>query len=174
MKFRYKNRIRPLLNIEKKEIMVYNQIRQLNPCMDQTNLENKYARNKIRNQLIPTLEKEYNSNMKRSIIRMKEILAQDENFLENYTEKVVKKSILDNNINGIKFDFGIILNEQESIKLRAIRKILALKNGSLDGIGYIHIRDMMKLFENNLVGKKYSIGNKFTIEIIKKNIGIIE
>ena len=54
--------IRPLLTIEKKYILEYNIFQNLNPCFDYTNNENIYLRNKIRNILIPLLEKEYNSN----------------------------------------------------------------------------------------------------------------
>lgn len=173
MDFKYKNIIRPLVNIAKKDIMEYNILQNLNPCIDKTNFENKYVRNKIRNLLIPTLETEYNGNIVSNIIRMKTILQKDEDFLKKYTENVVKNSIIDNNISSVKFDFSIILKEHESIKYRAIRAIIELKLGNLDGIENIHVMDIFKLLENNIKGKKYIIGNKFTIEIVKKNIAII-
>lgn len=173
MDFKYKNIIRPLVNIAKKDIMEYNILQNLNPCIDKTNFETKYVRNKIRNLLIPTLQDEYNVNIISNIIRMKQILKKDEDFLKNYTENVVKKSIIDNNINRIKFNFSNILNEHESVKYRAIRSIIEKKQGNLDGIENVHVIDILKLFENNIKGKKYIIGNKFTIEIVKKNIAVI-
>lgn len=173
MGYRYNNVIRPLLNIEKKDILEYNKDQNLNPCIDKTNFENIYSRNKIRNILIPTLQDEYNSNIKQSIIRMKNILEEDEDFLDKYTEKIVKDSLIDNNINSVKFNFSVIMKEHDSIRKRAIRKIVELKCGTLDGIGNIHILDILELLNNNIKGKKYIIGNKFTIEIVKKNIGII-
>lgn len=173
MKFKYQNIIRPILNIEKKDILLYNNEKKLNPCIDKTNFENKYSRNKIRNVLIPTLQNEYNSNIKSNIIRMKEILECDEDFLDNYTEKIVKLSLIENNINSVKFNLSYFFNEHESIKLRFIRKIVELKCGNLDGIGSIHIKDILELLNNNIKGKKYIIGNKFTIEIVRKNIAVI-
>ena len=65
------------------------------------------------------------------------------------------------------------MNEHDCIKKRSIRKIIEIKCGTLDGVGNIHILDILELLKNNIKGKKYIIGNKFTIEIIKKNIGII-
>ena len=44
---------------------------------------------------------------------------------------------------------------------------------NLDGIESIHVLDILKLLNNNIKGKKYIIGNKFTIEIVKKNTAII-
>ncbi len=171
--FKNKNIIRPLVNIAKKDIMEYNILQKLYPCIDKTNFENKYVRNKIRNLLIPTLQNEYNINVITNIVRMKHILEKDEDFLTKYTKNVVKNSIIDNNINSIKFDFSQILKEHESIKYRSIRQIIQMKMNNLVGIENIHLMDILKLFENNVKGKKYIMGNKFTIEIVKKNIAII-
>ena len=173
MNYEYKSIIRPLLDIEKKEILEYNIMQDLKPCFDKTNELDIYARNKIRLNLIPILKNEYNSNIMESIIRMKHILELDEDFLNNYTEKIVNNSIIDNNNNIVKFDFSIILNEHESIKRRCIRKIVEIKVGSIDGVENIHILDILNLLTNNITRKKYILGNKFTIEIVKKNIAII-
>jgi len=173
MNYKYKNIIRPILNIEKTDILVYNAKCELNPCIDKTNFENIYSRNKIRNVLIPMLKEEYNSNIKQSIIRMKNILEEDEEFLDNYAEKILNDALIDNNINNVKFNFSKIMLEHDSIKKRVLRKLIEIKCGTLDGIGNIHILDVIELLNNNIKGKKYIIGNKFTIEIIKKNIGII-
>ena len=44
MNYRYNNIIRPLLNIEKCDILEYNDKKMLNPCIDKTNFENKKYR----------------------------------------------------------------------------------------------------------------------------------
>ena len=65
------------------------------------------------------------------------------------------------------------MNEHDSIKNRIVRKIIERKISNLDGIESIHVLDIIKLLNNNIKGKKYIIGNKFTIEIVKKNIAVI-
>lgn len=171
--YKFKNIIRPLLNIKKSYINEYNDILNINPCIDKTNLENVYIRNKVRNILIPQLEDEYNSNIVNNLIRMKKLVKNDENFLKEYTEKVLKNCIIDNNINSVKFKISLIIREHDSIKLRVIREIINLKIGNLDGIENIHVQDILKLLENNIKGKKYIIGNKFTVEILGKDLAII-
>ncbi len=47
------NIIRPLINTSREDIMQYLEGRDIQYCMDHTNLENVYFRNKIRNRLIP-------------------------------------------------------------------------------------------------------------------------
>lgn len=172
IEFKYKNIIRPLITVEKKDIMEYNIFQNLNPCIDKTNFELICTRNKVRNILIPELEKEYNSNILKSILRMKSILNEDEDFLNKYTLNVVKQSIIEYN-KCIKFDYTIILNEHMSIKNRAIRELIKLKVQNLDGVSNIHINDILELLENGQKGKKYIMGNKFKIEIINKNIAIL-
>ena len=165
--------IRPLLDIEKKDILMYNNLRNLNPCFDKTNTQDIYKRNKFRLNLIPMLKNEYNSNIMENIIRMKHILELDEDFLEKYTNKILEKSIIENNKEYIKFNFLDILNEHESIKQRFVRQLIIMKKGNAEGVENVHILDIVKLLENNISKKKYILGKKFTILILKKNIAII-
>ena len=165
--------IRPLLDIEKKDILGYNICKNLNPCFDKTNELEIYTRNKIRLNLLPMLKNEYNSNIMENIIRMKHILELDEEFLNNYSKKVLDECIIENNNGKIKFDFSIILNQHRSIQNRVIRELIIIKNGNVESVENIHINDIIKLLTNNIKGKKYILGDKFNIEIIKKNIAII-
>ena len=173
MGYSFKNIIRPLISIEKKDILEYNVLKNLNPCFDKTNEQDIYTRNKIRLNLIPYLKEEYNPNILSSINRMKQIVELDEDFLDNYTDKVLKNCIINSNKTNIRFDFSNILNEHKAIQSRVIRKLIELQIGDLNEIANIHILDILKLFETNIKGKKYIIGNKFTIENISKNIAVI-
>lgn len=173
MNYSYKNIIRPLLDIEKKDILEYNILQNINPCFDKTNNLEIYSRNKIRLNLLPMLKKEYNPNIMESIIRMKHILELEEDFLDKYTQKIVDMSILENNNTELTFDLSCFLSEHEAIKKRVIRKIIELKIGNIDGVENIHIIDILKLLDNSITGKMYILGNKFTIKIIKKHTAII-
>lgn len=172
MDFKFNNIIRPLLTIEKKDILVYNNELELHPCFDKTNEEDIYLRNKIRLQLIPYLQ-ELNPNFVTNISRMRNILKEDNDFIEEYTNIVFDKVIIKIDNSKIVFDFSKFMNEHKSIQKRIIRKIIEKKISNLDGIENIHVLDIIKLLNNNIKGKKYIIGNKFTIEIIKKNIAVI-
>ena len=160
MDFKFNNIIRPLLTIEKKDILVYNNELELHPCFDKTNEEDIYLRNKIRLQLIPYL-KEVNPNFVTNISRMRNILKEDNDFIEEYTNIVFDKVIIKIDNSKIVFDFSKFMNEHKSIQKRIIRKIIEKKISNLDGIENIHVLDIIKLLNNNIKGKKYIIGNKF-------------
>ena len=172
MDFKFGYIIRPLLTVEKKDILLYNNELELNPCIDKTNEEEIYLRNKIRLRLIPYLQ-ELNPNFVENISRMRKILKEDNDFIEQYVDNVFESTIVDENEKQITFNYKELLNEHDSVKKRVIRKIIEKKISNLDGIESIHVLDILKLLNNNIKGKKYIIGNKFTIEIIKKNVAII-
>ena len=172
MDFKFNYIIRPLLTIEKKDILVYNNELEINPCIDKTNEEEIYLRNKIRLSLIPYLQ-ELNPNFTTNISRMRLILKEDNDFIVDYVDNIMKDIILEENKDKIVFNFSNIMTQHDSIKKRIIRNIIEKKISNLDGIESIHVLDIIKLLKNNIKGKKYIIGNKFTIEIIKKNIAVI-
>ena len=172
MDFKFNKIIRPLLTIEKKDILLYNNELELHPCFDKTNEEDIYLRNKVRLQLIPYLQ-ELNPNFVTNISRMRNILKEDNDFIEDFTNNIFKKVIIKMDNSKIVFDFSNFMNEHKSIQKRIVRKLIEKKISDLDGIENIHVLDIIKLLNNNIKGKKYIIGNKFTIEIVKKNIAVI-
>lgn len=167
------NIIRPLLDLEKKYILEYNVIKKINPCIDKTNFEGTYLRNRIRLNLIPEIKDNFNTNFSNNIIRMRKILSQDEEFLNEYTNNIVKEAVLDDK-ELVKFNFSNLIREHDAIQNRAIRKIIEIAMSNLEGIENVHVQDILKLLNKNISKKKYIIGNKFTVEIISKNIAIMK
>ena len=62
--------IRPLLEVKRKDIEAFLKRKGIKPCIDMSNLEDIYFRNRIRNKLLPLLEKEYNKNIKEVLANM--------------------------------------------------------------------------------------------------------
>ena len=68
--------IRPILSMEKKDIIAFCNSHGINYVTDSTNADNEYTRNKIRNQIIPLL-KEINSGVVKNASRATESLKDD-------------------------------------------------------------------------------------------------
>lgn len=75
--------VRPLLFVERKDIEEYIKECKLKPNIDKSNDENTYTRNKIRNELIPYLEKNYNPNIKENLRRYANIANMDDSLLRD-------------------------------------------------------------------------------------------
>lgn len=79
--------IRPLLDVARGDIEEYCSINELNPVTDHTNNQMLYARNRIRLDLIPYLQKEYSSNIKECLTRLGRIAAEDKDYFWNETSR---------------------------------------------------------------------------------------
>ncbi len=104
--------VRPLLEIERKDIEAYIKENRLKPNIDETNSESTYARNKIRNELLPYLEENYNPKIKDHLRRYAKLASVDDNLLNNiafneyknnlYLDEAGDKAVID--ISDIKND----------------------------------------------------------------------
>jgi tRNA(Ile)-lysidine synthase len=73
--------IRPLIEYSREQILEYLEANKLSYRTDSSNSENKYTRNKVRNQLIPSLVKTLGSGAVRNISRTASLLSEHEQYL---------------------------------------------------------------------------------------------
>lgn len=79
--------IRPLLAVTREEIEAYCRQNNLNYRTDRSNLEPIYLRNKIRLELMPLLQKEYNPALVQGLNRLANIAREENDFLRQETNK---------------------------------------------------------------------------------------
>lgn len=170
MDYKYGNIIRPMLDIKKQDIIEILNKNNISYVIDKTNSENKYTRNRVRNDLIKKIEDEYNPNFLDTTKRMIELNRQDEELLMDYVEKEYEE--LDPKVQkcAIVINTKKFIEMQKAMQARIIRKILNELMGNIQGIEKIHVDDIIRLLKNNITNKKYVIGNKFTVTILRKNI----
>ena len=174
--------IRPLIEISRDEIEEFS--KNLNPCHDESNDENEFTRNKIRNIVIPYIKKEFNPNIIESLDRLSKIAREEEIFVENeaikaYNNIVIKEIKINlskneyykNKVQKIILDLKsfnkLDILVQKKVLLYSIKKIF----GTTKSIEKIHLDDMIKLCNNN-IGNKYLTPNK-NFKIVIKNKQII-
>ncbi len=162
------NIIRPLIECERTQIEKYCEENQLHPRIDKTNFENIYNRNKIRNIVIPYIQKEFNPNIIKTIDRLSDIVAEEEEYLDKQTKKVYQELLLEQNENQIIIDLKKFNLQETVIKARLIRYIIKRLFGSSQSIEKIHIQDIIKLCEKN-IGNKYLTPNKNTKILVKNH-----
>ncbi len=83
--------IRPILDVPRLEIENYCEENGLSFCVDKTNSDSDYTRNKIRNELIPYLEKEFNAKITESLCRLSKNAGDDAEFLNNYARRLYER-----------------------------------------------------------------------------------
>jgi tRNA(Ile)-lysidine synthase len=171
--------VRPIINIKRESIEKYCGDNNLKPRIDKTNLENIYARNKIRLELIPYIKENFNSDIIMALNRLSETITKDNDYLEAITcEKY--KSYCDNKPDKVII-YKEAFNEHEAILTRLIRLALANVKGNLNNIEKVHIYDLIELQKSgtgkriNLPGNLDAFNNYNNIELyINKVQGNIE
>ena len=138
--------IRPLLDIERKEIEEYCEVHNLNPRIDESNLENIYTRNKIRLELIPYMKDNFNTNLIESIVRMSNNLRSDSDYIESDAEEKFK-NICKVSSDSVEVDINSFKKLHNAIKVRVLRKGIKSILGDTNFIDQKHIDDVME-FEN--------------------------
>ena len=89
--------VRPILDLKREEIEKYCNIRELHPRIDHTNNENIYARNRIRNMLIPFIEENFNENIIETINRLGQIASGDKEYIGDEALLAYSRALIEEN-----------------------------------------------------------------------------
>ena len=161
--------IRPLIECERREIEKYCEEKELKPRIDKTNFENIYTRNKIRNIVIPYVEKEFNPNIVETLNRLSKLVEDEEDYIEKEVKSKFEEIVLKEEKNKIEIDLKKFNAQEKVIKSRIIIYTITRLFGSCKEISKVHIDDTIKLCENN-IGNKYLTPNKNIKILVKKHI----
>jgi len=141
--------IRPLIEISGKDINSYLDRKKISYCVDRTNIENIYFRNRIRNILVPFIEKHFGGSFKRNVSRSLFILKDEDNFLGEYSSSKikdissVKKDAAGKSTVFIKIPVSKIMEENIAIRRRIIMSAIEMINGSLENISFKNVDDIL-------------------------------
>lgn len=93
MQYSKQNVIRPLLRIQKKEILAYCKQRHISYGADVTNHDLAFTRNRIRHKLLPLLAQEYNPEIITILQRAADHIATDYDFLDDAATRCIPAEI---------------------------------------------------------------------------------
>lgn len=160
--------IRPLIESERKEIEKYCKENNLNPRIDKTNFENIYTRNKIRNIVIPYIEKEFNPNFIKTMDRLSDLVKEQEEYIQKQVEKTYEEILVEEDKNNfIILDLKKFNKQEKVIKSNIIIYTVTRLFDTAKGIEKVHIEDIIKLCNNN-IGNKFLTPNK-NLKVFVKN-----
>lgn len=163
--------IRPFIICQRKEIEQYCQEQGLEPKIDKTNAENIYTRNKVRNQLIPYLQREFNPNILEALNRLSDIAKMEDSYLQSQTIKSYQEIVVQEEKEQIQLELKGFNSLDLVIKNRMVLYTINRLFGSSSGIEKVHLGDIIQLCNRN-IGNKFLIPNK-KVKILIKNSKII-
>ncbi|NLJ57724.1 MAG: tRNA lysidine(34) synthetase TilS [Tissierellia bacterium] len=169
MSFKKDNLIRPILNVSKEEVMDYLHENKIEYCIDITNEQDVYGRNKIRLNLIPYLET-LNPNIQNSLYRMSQTMERDKKIIEKYVDQKYFELLKNKNSNRVVLDLNKLKIMDIGEKGRIIRRGIEELKGNTVNIEMKHIDYAVDLIRTGKTGKRINLTEGFTIEISYDNL----
>ncbi len=169
------NIIRPLINTSREDIMQYLEGHDIQYCVDHTNLENVYFRNKVRNKLIPFIRENFFKNFRSSVLRSIGILRDEDDFLKKYSSKLLEeiarfsKSKDGKNIIYIKIPIEPILSSSVAIRRRIITSATEKILGHLEDISFKNISDVLLLLKTESGGENKWLQPMRSLRVLRIN-----
>lgn len=136
--------IRPLLEADRASIEEYCRQNGLHPRVDKTNLQPIYLRNKIRLELIPYLKESFNPNINESLVRLSQIIREENDYLEKQTDMLMK-SIVQHEEDRLLIKIESLKVLHEAMQRRLLRKAVEHLVGTLNGFEYKHFQGIAEL-----------------------------
>ncbi len=163
------NIIRPLLCVERKEIERYLDENKITYRTDETNTEDSYTRNRVRNHLIPFMEQEMNEKTVEHMDETMNYLRQLQEYLEKQAESYWNVCVNKND--------GLLLIDREYDKVPAvlrpmiIKRMMATVAGREKDLESVHVKDIEDLRKKQ-VGRKLDLPYNMEAKRVYQGISI--
>ncbi len=140
--------IHPLIQVSRKQILNYLNSNSLSFMTDHSNLKTYYLRNRIRLELIPKLEAEYNPNLKRTLTRMASFIQEDEKFLDQLASKALEE-VIETQQDTINMDIKKVNDLESAIRRRVYIKAMSLADIPVSKVTTRHLEALDNLINSN-------------------------
>ena len=137
--------VRPLLEVWRSEIEAYANERNIPHREDSSNASIKYLRNKIRLQLLPHLQSEYNAGVKEALVQIAEHAREDEEYLGLLAEDAFSTHVKRENQHRMRIDRKRMSMLPLSLQRRLITLILYYLRGNNVQWEQVHINSIRSL-----------------------------
>jgi tRNA(Ile)-lysidine synthase len=157
--------VRPLLGFWRDEIDAYLQTTGLMPCVDPTNLDTQYYRNRLRHALIPQLTS-YNPQIKTAIWRMANVLEEDALWLDALTERAFDDCLMAQTDDLIELDRQKFLELSLALKRRTLRHAIAQLCPDFRDVGFDVITRGVAFAETDSTGGEIDLIAHLNLTVI--------
>jgi len=147
MKMKSGSLIRPLLTTGKNTILNYLDDNNIEYCIDSSNSDTTFLRNRIRAELLPLLQKSYNDSIRSTLQRTADIVREDDDFIEVIARKELARCLVisgspDRFLPLISINLPLFIENHKAIQRRIMEKC-CWKSGSKPN--FIQINELCRL-----------------------------
>lgn len=162
--------IRPLLEIEKQDILFYLKKHKIKYKVDSSNLETNYFRNKVRLEIIPML-KSYSPQIKENIFRIGVVAKQTDDILQERVRRVFSRIVTFKKNNIFYVNKLLFLKLPLALRSEVIRKVIKDLKGDINGIDFKHVQIVDDFISNiDSQGKYLDLPKNIFIEKCRESV----
>lgn len=118
--------IRPLIYAWRSDIMRYVRARKLKFRRDLSNESTEYLRNRIRLELLPRLEKEYNPRIKQRLAAAASALAVESDFVANEAKLLTSEMVIEARPGWVLFHADLLASLHPALRKRIVSSLVSL------------------------------------------------
>ncbi len=144
--------IRPLLHVSGEQIERYMADHALAHIEDASNQDTAFRRNKIRHELLPLLQQEYNPEIVKILSQTAQVLQEEEAYIEAQLPAVPKGDL----------SVSWLLSYPENLQKRILKEWLA-QNGLQQNVSHTHMQQLIRLLHGGS-GKRISLPKGLTVD----------
>jgi len=144
--------IRPLLAVSRAEVLAHLRARGLVWREDETNRDTAFARNRVRHELIPYLERHFNPRLRPALARTAELLASEQSLLDTLVPAAVHDAS-----GAVTLSLGELRAVPPALARLRVRRALEA-TGGLRGVGEGHVAGILAL-----AGRAAASGRSLTL-----------
>ena len=166
--------IRPLLDVTREEIESFLDKQGILFMMDETNMDNQYSRNRIRNEMLPMAEQFICQGTASHIAKTAQDVKMVQDFLDTICQKEYEAIVLERE-GVVQIKCNEFSKNHEYLKYEILYRAISQIAGVKKDLSRVHIESLFKLFDSQ-VGRQidlpYGIGARKTyerVELYKKD-----
>lgn len=138
--------IRPLIQVERREAEAFLKERSIEFCVDESNFDRRYLRNRIRHELLPFLEENFEPRIVPHLSRLASIIQDEEDLLEKMTREAWPKAVVEKN-SQLALDLKSLSSLPHALARRVVRDFILKLRGSLRDVSFHDVESLLNLGE---------------------------
>ena len=115
--------LRPLLPFTRDRLSEYAGVAGIRPCVDPSNQDPRFARNVLRNEILPRIESAVASGARRSLVRLGRIASREEAAWKPILENVCRDLVTEVDRGRLEVDRVAFLSHDEGVRARIVREL---------------------------------------------------
>jgi len=158
--------VRPLLGTWQDDINTYVEDIGLEPCIDSSNQDTTYFRNRLRHELIPKLET-YNLQVRSILWRMADVLREEDRFLNELARAAWEECLISTAEGRVEIRYPVFMDFDIAMQRRVLRRAVSILEPDLRDIGFDAVERGLKFITDPSESGMMDLAARLNLALVK-------